>query len=41
MEKQEWQEPQVSEIDIADETQLEPASGTDTVDPVAGDPLGS
>ena len=39
MDKQEWQVPEVTEIDIADETQLEGGSDSDTIDPVAG--LGS
>ena len=41
MENQEWQVPEVTEIDIAEETQLDPAAGTDTLDPLQGDPLGS
>jgi hypothetical protein len=41
MEKQEWQEPEVSEIDIAEETQLDPNAGTDTVDPNQGSLGGS
>ena len=29
MEKQEWQIPELTEIDIADETQADPFSGSD------------
>lgn len=41
MEKQEWQEPEVIEIDIAEETQLDPNAGTDTIDPQQGSLPGS
>ena len=36
MEKQEWQEPEVSEIDVAEETHLDPNAGTDNIDPLQG-----
>ena len=41
MEKQEWQVPEISEIDIAEETQLDPNAGTDTIDPAQGSLPGS
>ena len=40
MDKEQWTNPDVTEIDIAEETQLDPNPGTDTVDPLAGDPAG-
>ena len=41
MEKQEWQIPELTEIDIADETQADPVSGDDGVAGLGVDPLGS
>lgn len=34
MEKKNWTEPEVTEIDIADETQLDGGSNNDAADPV-------
>ena len=38
MNKETWTQPELTDIDIAEETQLDPNPGTDTVDPLQGDP---